>query len=95
MAPMAAPTRRRPCVVPRRERQLTLLHEILRGDETEQRAVAIDERQLLDLVRAHHLFGGGRSARRRWTTSRSRGVILPPTVPATIDEPQIARRQQP
>ena len=44
--------------VARGERQLLLLDQVLGRDQAEQAAVRVDERQLLDLVRAHHVFGG-------------------------------------
>ena len=83
-------------LVARGEGQLLLLEQILRRDQAEQRAVGVDERQLLDLVRAHHVFGARRcrSTPSR-TTRRSRGVMRSATVPAPLDEPEVAGRQQP
>ena len=53
MAPTAAPTPQPPLTIARRKRMIRVLEQIFRGDETEQRAVAPDERELLDLMRGH------------------------------------------
>ena len=71
-----------PLLVARRERQLPLVQQVLRGDEPEQRVVLVDERQLLDLAaRASPLRPPPRSGVPRCTTSRSRGVMRDATVP--------------
>ena len=49
-----------PLTVACRERKLALGHQVLRGDPPAERSVRLDERQLPDLVRAHHPFGLGR-----------------------------------
>ena len=46
--------------VARGERELPLGDQVLGGDEPAQRVVGVDERQLLDLVRAHELLGARR-----------------------------------
>ena len=43
--------------VSRRKRLMLLLDQVLRGNETQQRAVGVDERQLLDLARDHQALG--------------------------------------
>src|SRR5919204_4337035 len=77
--------------VARRERQLPLVNEILRGDQTEKPVVLVDQRQLLDLVSAHDVFGCreiGRAALNNqplaWGHSAGYGALR------SIDEPQIA-----
>ena len=44
-------------LVARGERQPPLLDQIARRDQAEQRAVVVDERQLLDLALDHQLLG--------------------------------------
>ena len=76
------------------KRKLPLRDEILGGDQSAQRAVGIEQRKLLDLVRPHRLFCLRVSGSPVCAISRSRGVIRDATVPDWSDEPQVARRQQ-
>ncbi len=48
-------------LVARGKRQPPLVHEVARGDEPEQTAVVVDERQLLDLALDHDALGFGRA----------------------------------
>jgi hypothetical protein len=43
--------------VSRRERMLLVLDQVFRGDESDEDALGVDERQLLDLPRNHQLLG--------------------------------------
>ena len=67
--------------VARGERELALHDQILGGDESAQRAVGVDERQLLDLVRSHQLFGTRRARVAGVHHEPSRGVIRDATAP--------------
>ena len=64
------------------KRKLPLRDEILGGDQSAQRAVGVEQRKLLDLVRPHRLFGLPVSGSPVCAISRSRGVIRDATVPA-------------
>jgi hypothetical protein len=85
-----------PLIVARREGQLSLPDEILRGDEPQQHVVCVDQRQLLDLLRAHHLFRRGKVRRAALNDqplarrhARCHGALR------TIDETEVAAGEQP
>jgi hypothetical protein len=83
-------------VVPSGKRQLALMNDVLRRNQSKERVVLVDERQLLDLLRPHDVFGRGeirRAALDDQPLARRHPACDGPL--RAIDEPQIARRQQP
>ena len=81
--------------VPGCKRELALGHQILRGDESAQGPVGVEQRKLLDLLLPHRLFGlpGGRLAgvgnqSSAWSHPRGHGTAL-------IGKSQIPSGQQP
>ena len=75
--------------VARRERHPALAHEVPRGDQAEQHAVGVDERQLLDLALDHEPLGRRRIERGRGARpARASGVMRS----ATRDPARVTKR---
>ncbi len=84
-------------IVARRKRQPSLVHQVPRGDQPDQPAVVVDERQLLDLALHHRMRSASSATKRtaRCSTRRSSGVMRSDTwCIETVHEPHVPFGEQ-